>query len=100
VPKNEETKPNAKEAGKEAAMAPKVGYLLPTRESVMQGRPAAGPLLMKLAELAEELRYDSIWIGDSLLDRPRHEPLVMLAGVAGRTKRMLLGTGVRAPKQS
>jgi alkanesulfonate monooxygenase SsuD/methylene tetrahydromethanopterin reductase-like flavin-dependent oxidoreductase (luciferase family) len=65
----------------------------------MQGRPAAGPLL-KLAELAEELRYDSLWIGDSLLDRPRHEPLVMLAGVAGRTKRMLLGTGVRAPKQS
>jgi alkanesulfonate monooxygenase SsuD/methylene tetrahydromethanopterin reductase-like flavin-dependent oxidoreductase (luciferase family) len=77
-------------------MAPKVGYLLPTRESVMQGRPAAGPLL-KLAERAEELGYDSIWIGDSLLDRPRHEPLVMLAGVAGRTKRVLLGTGVLLP---
>jgi hypothetical protein len=40
-------------------MAPKVGYLLPTRESVMQGRPAGGPLL-KLAERAEELGYDSI----------------------------------------
>lgn len=77
-------------------MAPKVGYLLPTRESVMQGRPAAGPLL-KLAEQAEELGYDSIWIGDSLLDRPRHEPLVMLAGVAARTKRVLLGTGVLLP---
>jgi probable F420-dependent oxidoreductase len=77
-------------------MAPKVGYLLPTRESVMQRRPAAGPLL-KLAERAEELGYDSIWIGDSLLDRPRHEPLVMLAGVAGRTKRVLLGTGVLLP---
>jgi len=74
-------------------MAPKVGYLLPTRESVMQGRPAAGPLL-KLAEQAEELGYDSIWIGDSLLDRPRHEPLVMLAGVAARTKRVLLGIGI------
>jgi alkanesulfonate monooxygenase SsuD/methylene tetrahydromethanopterin reductase-like flavin-dependent oxidoreductase (luciferase family) len=77
-------------------MAPKVGYLLPTRESVMRGSPAAGPLL-KLAERAEELCYDSIWIGDSLLDRPRHEPLVMLAGVAGRTKRVLLGTGVLLP---
>jgi alkanesulfonate monooxygenase SsuD/methylene tetrahydromethanopterin reductase-like flavin-dependent oxidoreductase (luciferase family) len=77
-------------------MPPKVGYLLPTRESVMRGSPAAGPLL-KLAERAEELRYDSIWIGDSLLDRPRHEPLVMLAGVAGRTKRVLLGTGVLLP---
>ena len=77
-------------------MAPKVGYLLPTRESVMQGKPAAGPLL-KLAERAEALSYDSIWIGDSLLDRPRHEPLVMLAGVAGRTRRVLLGTGVLLP---
>src|ERR1700747_942929 len=68
-------KPNVEEAG----MAPKVGYLIPTRESVMQGRPAAGPLLT-LAERAAEVPFDSIWIGDSLLDRPRHEPLVMLAG--------------------
>jgi probable F420-dependent oxidoreductase len=62
----------------------------------MQGSPAAGPLL-ELAERAEALGYDSIWIGDSLIDRPRHEPLVMLAGVAGRTKRVLLGTGVLLP---
>ena len=77
-------------------MAPKLGYLLPTRESVMQGRPAAGPL-MALAERAEALGYDSIWIGDSLIDRPRHEPLVMLAGVAARTRRVLLGTAVLLP---
>jgi probable F420-dependent oxidoreductase len=77
-------------------MAPKVGYLLPTRERVMEGNPAAGPLL-KLAERAEALNYDSIWIGDSLFDRPRHEPLVMLAGVAARTRRVLLGTGVLLP---
>ena len=77
-------------------MAPKVGYLLPTRERVMDGNPAAGPLL-KLAERAEALNYDSIWIGDSLFDRPRHEPLVMLAGVAARTRRVLLGTGVLLP---
>jgi probable F420-dependent oxidoreductase len=77
-------------------VAPKVGYLLPTREGVMQGKPAAAPLLA-LAERAEALGYDSLWIGDSLIDRPRHEPLVMLAGVAARTKRMLLGTGVLLP---
>jgi probable F420-dependent oxidoreductase len=77
-------------------MAPKIGYLLPTRERVMEGNPAAGPLL-NLAERAETLNYDSVWIGDSLLDRPRHEPLVMLAGVAGRTRRILLGTGVLLP---
>ena len=77
-------------------MAPKLGYLLPTRESVMEGNPAAVPLL-NLAERAEALGYDSIWIGDSLTDRPRHEPLVMLAGVAARTSRVLLGTGVLLP---
>ena len=26
-------------------MAPRIGYLLPTRESVMEGRPDAAPLL-------------------------------------------------------
>lgn len=80
----------------EAGVTPKIGYLLPTRERVTEGNPAAGPLLA-LAERAEALRYDSIWIGDSLFDRPRHEPLIMLAGVAGRTKRLLLGTGVLLP---
>src|SRR5262249_28427846 len=80
----------------EVGVAPKVGYLLPTREGVMQGKPAAAPLLA-LAERAEALGYDSLWIGDSLIDRPRHEPLVMLAGVAARTKRMVLGTGVLLP---
>ncbi len=77
-------------------MGPKIGYLLPTRERVMEGNPAGGPLLA-LAERAETLGYDSIWIDDSLLDRPRHEPMVMLAAVAGRTRRALLGTGVLLP---
>ena len=27
-----------------------------------------------LIQGAEQLGYDSVWIGDSLLDRPRHEP--------------------------
>jgi len=80
----------------ETRVGPKVGYLLPTRERVMQGKPAAVPLL-QLAERAESLGFDSIWIGDSLIDRPRHEPLVMLAGVAARTKRVSLGTGVLLP---
>ena len=39
-------------------MAPHVGYLLPTRERVMEGRPQTGPLL-DLAERAEELGLTS-----------------------------------------
>ena len=77
-------------------MTVRVGYLLPTRESIMEGRPEAEPL-MNLAERAEALGYDSVWVGDSLLARPRHEPITLLAGVAGRTKRVKLGTAVLLP---
>ena len=77
-------------------MTVRIGYLLPTRESVMEGRHAAGPLL-KLAEKAEDLGYDSVWVGDSLLARPRHEPLTLLAGVAGRTANIVLGTAILLP---
>ena len=65
-------------------MTVSVGYLLPTREAVMAGRPETGPLLA-LAERAEGLGYDSLWVGDSLIARPRHEPLTLLAAVAART---------------
>src|SRR5438445_2460309 len=77
-------------------MAPRIGYLLPTREQVMQGRPEAAPLLA-LAERAEGLGYDSIWVGDSILARPRHEPLTLLSAVAARTRNAELGTAVLLP---
>lgn len=77
-------------------MTPKIGYLLPTRESIMEGRPETGPLLA-LAERAEALGYDSIWIGDSLTARPRHEPLTLLAAAAARTSKVELGTAVLLP---
>src|SRR3984885_9530708 len=77
-------------------MAAKIGYLLPTREHAMEGRPEAAPLLA-LAERAEALGYASVGVGDSLLARPRHEPLTLLAGVAGRVPRVELGTAVLLP---
>ena len=77
-------------------MAPRIGYLLPTRESVMEGRPQAAPLL-DLAVKAETLGYDSVWVGDSLMALPRHEPITLLAGVAARTTSVSLGTAVLLP---
>jgi alkanesulfonate monooxygenase SsuD/methylene tetrahydromethanopterin reductase-like flavin-dependent oxidoreductase (luciferase family) len=77
-------------------VAPRIGYLLPTREAIMEGRPETGPLI-DLAVRTEGLGYDSVLIGDSLLARPRHEPITLLAGVAGRTKRVDLGTAVLLP---
>jgi alkanesulfonate monooxygenase SsuD/methylene tetrahydromethanopterin reductase-like flavin-dependent oxidoreductase (luciferase family) len=73
-----------------------LGYLLPTREQIMQGRPDAGSLLT-LAERAAGHGLDSIWIGDSLLARPRHDPLTLLAAVAARVARVSVGTAVLLP---
>ena len=77
-------------------MATEFGVLLPTREAVMSGRMETGPLLA-IAEHAEAAGFDSVWIGDSLTARPRHEPLTLLAAVAGRTRRVRLGTAVLLP---
>ena len=77
-------------------MPTRIGYLLPTRERVMEGRPEAASLLA-LAERAEALGFDSVWVGDSITARPRHEPLTLLSAVAARTKRAELGTAVLLP---
>jgi alkanesulfonate monooxygenase SsuD/methylene tetrahydromethanopterin reductase-like flavin-dependent oxidoreductase (luciferase family) len=77
-------------------MAPQIGYLLPTRERVIEGRPETGPLL-DLATRAENLGLNAVWVGDSLLARPRHDPLTLLAAVAARTRRVTLGTAVFLP---
>ena len=77
-------------------MTAEFGVLLPTREAVMSGRPETAPLL-SMAERAEAAGFDSVWIGDSLIARPRHEPLTLLAAVAARTKRVRLGTAVLLP---
>jgi len=77
-------------------MTVEFGVLLPTREAVMSGHPETAPLLT-MAERAEASGFDSVWIGDSLIARPRHEPLTLLAAVAARTKRVRLGTAVLLP---
>jgi alkanesulfonate monooxygenase SsuD/methylene tetrahydromethanopterin reductase-like flavin-dependent oxidoreductase (luciferase family) len=77
-------------------MSPRIGYLLPTRERVMEDRPETAPLL-DLAARAEGLGFDSVWVGDSLLARPRHDPLTLLAAVAARTRKVVLGTAVFLP---
>lgn len=78
------------------ARAIRFGYLLPTRERVMGGQPETAPLLAQ-AERAEAMGLDSVWVGDSLVAKPRHEPLTLLAAVAARTSRVALGTAVLLP---
>ncbi len=73
-----------------------IGYLLPTREQVMNGQPETRELL-RLAEHAQALGFDSLWVGDSLLARPRHDPLTILAAVAARTTGVSIGTAILLP---
>jgi probable F420-dependent oxidoreductase len=77
-------------------MAVELGVLIPTREAIMSGRPETAPLLA-MAERAEAAGFDSVWIGDSITARPRHEPLTLMAGIAARTRRVRIGTGVLLP---
>ena len=73
------------------------GYLLPTRELLMSQAVPDFRQILELAERAEDLGFDSVWVGDSVLARPRFEPLTTLAAVAARTERVKLGTAVLIP---
>src|SRR5258706_10090576 len=77
-------------------MTAQFGVLIPTREAIMSGRPETGPLLT-MAERAEAAGFDSVWIGDSITARPRHEPLTLMAAIAARTRRVGLGPGALLP---
>jgi alkanesulfonate monooxygenase SsuD/methylene tetrahydromethanopterin reductase-like flavin-dependent oxidoreductase (luciferase family) len=67
-----------------------VGVVLPTREAVLRGLDARS--LIELARLIEANGFDSAWAGDSLLARPRVDPLTLLAGVAATCPSLTVGT--------
>ncbi len=77
-------------------MAIRLGYLLPTRERVMAGVHETREIL-DLAAHAEDVGLDSVWLGDSLLAKPRHDPLTLVSAIAGCTRRVGLGTAVLLP---
>src|SRR5438132_12561921 len=79
-----------------ATQSPGTGLLLPSRE-VLLWRDSDLSFVIDAARRAEASGYDSVWVGDSLLARPRGEPLTLLAALAGATKRVALGTAVLLP---
>lgn len=79
------------------------GYLLPTRGIVLTSDDATTLTAKTRAEVleaasrAEGLGFSSVWVGDSVLAKPRLEPLSTLSAVAERTDAVDLGTAVYLP---
>ncbi len=77
---------------------PKLGILLPTRGILLRGdHPADADRVFRMAQRVEEAGLDSVWVGDSLVAKPRLEPLSTLGALAARTSRVRLGTAVLLP---
>ena len=77
---------------------PKLGVLLPTRGILLRGeQPSNADRVFRMAQKVEEAGLDSVWVGDSLVAKPRLEPLATLGALAARTSKVRLGTAVLLP---
>jgi len=76
----------------------RIGVLIPTRGVVMESlrRPDVD-MCWRMARLADEAGYDAVWVGDSIVAKPRLEAMTTLAYLAGITRRVRLGTAVLLP---
>lgn len=80
------------------------GFVLPTRGVVLSADDSLEQAarvqseVIGLARRAEALGFDGVWAGDSVLAKPRLEPLSTLAAVAGATESVTLGTAVYLPQ--
>jgi alkanesulfonate monooxygenase SsuD/methylene tetrahydromethanopterin reductase-like flavin-dependent oxidoreductase (luciferase family) len=73
----------------------KFGLTLPNR-GVLFGAITANEML-EMAEIADRSeRFDHVWVGDSLLGKPRMECITLMAGIAARTKRLWIGPACMA----
>ncbi len=73
----------------------KIGLTLPNR-GVLYDVTTAEEML-RMAEIADQSgAFSSVWVGDSLLGKPRMESITLLAGVAARTKNVRLGPACMA----
>jgi alkanesulfonate monooxygenase SsuD/methylene tetrahydromethanopterin reductase-like flavin-dependent oxidoreductase (luciferase family) len=73
------------------SLAPKFALILSSR-GVAFGLTTPRELLDMSQTADESGLFDSVWVGDSLLAKPRLEAIVLLAGLAARTRRVKLAT--------
>ena len=73
----------------------KFALTLPNR-GVLMGLTTPEQML-QMSEIADRSgRYSDVWVGDSLLGKPRMESVTLLAGIAARTKRVRLAPACMA----
>jgi alkanesulfonate monooxygenase SsuD/methylene tetrahydromethanopterin reductase-like flavin-dependent oxidoreductase (luciferase family) len=71
------------------------GFTIPQRGMLFG--VADWPEMLELARAADRnTLFDSVWVGDSLMAKPRPESLTLLGALAGATSRVRLGVGCMA----
>ena len=79
-------------------MKAKIGILLPTREIILGDNSSKrANEIFQIANYAETNNIDSLWVGDSILAKPRIDPLITLSSIASITKTIELGTSIYIP---
>jgi alkanesulfonate monooxygenase SsuD/methylene tetrahydromethanopterin reductase-like flavin-dependent oxidoreductase (luciferase family) len=74
---------------------PRIGLTLPN-QGVRFGVTTAQELVDMAVEADMSRAFRSVWVGDSLLAKPRLESIVLLSAIAGRTGHVRLGTACMA----
>jgi alkanesulfonate monooxygenase SsuD/methylene tetrahydromethanopterin reductase-like flavin-dependent oxidoreductase (luciferase family) len=73
----------------------KIGLTLPNR-GVLFGATTPEQML-QMSEIADQSgQFASVWVGDSLLGKPRMESVALMAGIAARTKNVRIGPACMA----
>jgi alkanesulfonate monooxygenase SsuD/methylene tetrahydromethanopterin reductase-like flavin-dependent oxidoreductase (luciferase family) len=75
--------------------APSIGLILPNR-AVVLGAVSVRDLLDLTVTAEASGAVDTVWVGDSLLAKPRLEAVTLLSTLAGITSRVRLGVGCMA----
>jgi len=76
-------------------MAVKLGFTIPQR-GIFFG-VGTWPQMLELAREADRNpRFDSVWVGDSVMAKPRPESTALLGALASATSRVRLGVGCMA----
>ena len=76
-----------------------IGIHLSNRAWTLMGgeRRSVKSTLLRMAKRIEEAGYHSVWIGDSVIAKPRYEALTLLSAIGAATERVKIGVTVLLP---